>query len=126
VGCPIIPVAGLADNYYIEKEVNYRNLRSLKLGGNCKDAEVLIVLSHVKGHNTAGFGGAIKNIALGCYTRDTRSSIHRCNQLPKYWFPEKCSGNIEEIMKKLIEVCPYKAIRVKNGTLHVVFDLGNQ
>jgi len=125
VGCPIVPVAGFADSYYIEKEVNYRNLKSLKLGGNCKDADILVVLSHVKGHNTAGFGGAIKNIAVGCFTRDTRSSIHKCNQLPKYWFPEKCD-KVEEVMEKLTKVCPYGAIRVKDGTLRVVFDLCNQ
>ncbi len=126
IGCPILPVAGVADNYYIEKVINYRGLRSLKLGGNCKDGEVLIVLSHVKGHNTAGFGGAIKNIALGCFTRDTRWGMHKCTQLPEYWFPDKYNGNVKELMKRLVEICPRNAIKVERGRIRVVFDLCNQ
>ncbi|RLE74354.1 MAG: hypothetical protein DRJ56_07685 [Thermoprotei archaeon] len=126
IGCPIVPVAGFRDEYYVEREVNYRALKSLKLGGNCKDADVLVVLSHVKGHNTAGFGASIKNVALGCYTRDTRAAMHRCTQYPRYWFPERCGSNADEVMRRLADACPHGAIRVRNGELRVVFDMCNQ
>lgn len=30
------------------------------------DADVFISLNHFKGHEAAGFGGALKNIGMGC------------------------------------------------------------
>ena len=33
------------------------------------DADIFISLSHFKGHETTGFGGAIKNIGMGCGSR---------------------------------------------------------
>ena len=41
------------------------------------DADVFIDLAHVKGHGTCGFGGSLKNIAMGCVPRETRSKLHR-------------------------------------------------
>ena len=35
----------------------------------------MIVISHVKGHILAGFGGALKNLAMGCASR--RGKIHQ-------------------------------------------------
>ena len=40
------------------------------------DADALIDLSHVKGHGDCGFGGSLKNIAMGTVPRETRSKIH--------------------------------------------------
>ena len=125
IGCPILPVAGPKDSYFVSKEVNYKGLKALEMGGFCKDADVLVVLSHVKGHNTSGFGASIKNLALGCYTRRTRFGMHRTMQYDKYWFPER-ARNPEEIAKRLVEACPRKAIKYEKGKLTLVFDLCNQ
>ena len=40
-------------------------------------ADVLINFAHSKGHPSSGYGGAIKNIAMGCIGPNTRSKIHR-------------------------------------------------
>ena len=125
LGCPIYPVAGPKDAYYVERQVNYKNLETLQMGGFCKDADILVDLSHVKGHNTAGFGAAIKNLALGCYTRRTRWGMHRTMQYDKYWFPERCKDP-EASAKRLVEACPFKAIRYEKGSLRIVFNLCNQ
>ncbi|MCD6562831.1 MAG: DUF362 domain-containing protein [Thermoproteales archaeon] len=77
IGCPIFPNAGLKDEYYVEKVVNFKGLEKLQLGGFCKDADVLVDLSHFKAHNSVGFGGAIKNLAIGCFTRKTRFAMHQ-------------------------------------------------
>ncbi len=37
---------------------------------------MLIDFSHVKGHGTCGYGGACKNLAMGCVTQATRRDIH--------------------------------------------------
>lgn len=45
------------------------------------DADVFISLTHFKGHETAGFGGAIKNIGMGCGSRAGKMEQH-CDGKP--------------------------------------------
>lgn len=111
VGCPIIPFAGVKDGYTYEKEINYQNIDSLDMGGVLHDADVLVDLTHSKGHGCNGYGGAVKNIALGAYAAKSRwHKIHSVEQSLPYWDSEKCSV---EHAKKLVESCPYKAINYK-------------
>jgi hypothetical protein len=121
IGCPIMPAAGPADHYFVESEVNYKGLKTLKMAGHLKDAEVLIDISHVKGHNSIGFGAAIKNLAIGCFTQETRWAMHRTTQFDKYWDAEKCKDP-----EKLVNACPFGCIQFKDGKLTIVFDLCNQ
>ena len=121
LGCPVIPAAGPVDNYFVEDEVNYKGLKTLKMAGLVKDAEVLIDISHVKGHNSIGFGAAIKNLAIGCFTQETRWAMHRTMQFDKYWDAGKCKD-----AEKLVKACPFGCIQLKDGKLTVVFDVCNQ
>ena len=41
------------------------------------DADVFISLTHFKGHEMTGFGGAIKNIGMGCGSRTGKTEQHR-------------------------------------------------
>jgi uncharacterized Fe-S center protein len=107
-GCPIIPIAGVKDGYVTPVEVNYRGIDVIDLGGVLKDADVLIDLSHAKGHGSCGYGGAIKNLALGAYSGPSRwRKIHGAAQADEYWDKEKGSP---ELAKKLVEACPYGAL----------------
>jgi len=109
VGCPIIPIAGVKDGYTTPVEINFKGFDTLDLGGVLKDADVLIDLSHAKGHGACGYGGAIKNLALGGYSGISRwTKIHAVAQFDKYWDKEKGSP---EHAKKLVEACPYGALR---------------
>ncbi len=40
------------------------------------DADVFISLTHFKGHEMTGFGGAIKNIGMGCGSRAGKKDQH--------------------------------------------------
>jgi hypothetical protein len=73
---PIVPVCGVTGKYYYEKQVGFKTFKNADIGGNIHDAEVMIDLSHVKGHGVCGYGGACKNIAMGCVTDRTRSQLH--------------------------------------------------
>ncbi len=75
-GVPIVPACGVAGKYYYEKEVSFKTFTNVDIAGNIHDAEVMIDLSHVKGHGACGYGGACKNIAMGCVTDRTRQQIH--------------------------------------------------
>jgi uncharacterized Fe-S center protein len=107
-GCPLIPIAGVKDGYVTTVEINYRGIDTLDLAGALKDADILIDLSHAKGHGACGYGGAIKNLALGGFSGPTRwRKIHGAAQVDEYWDKEKGSP---EHAKRLVESCPYGAL----------------
>ncbi|MDR3051442.1 MAG: DUF362 domain-containing protein [Oscillospiraceae bacterium] len=89
LGCPIVDVAGIVGKYFYPKDVDYKTLRNVDVAGHIHDADVMIDLSHVKGHGSCGYGGACKNIAMGCVTDRTRAQIHGLEGGLK-WDAEKC------------------------------------
>jgi uncharacterized Fe-S center protein len=76
LGVPIVAACGTMGKYYYEKEVDFKTFKNVDVAGHIHDAEVMIDLSHVKGHGACGYGGACKNIAMGCVTDRTRQQIH--------------------------------------------------
>ena len=65
----------------------------------------LVVMSHVKGHIQAGFGGAIKNLGMGGVTKGTKRIIHRMSTPRRS--AEKC-----DLCGSCAEACPFHAITV--------------
>ncbi|MDR2672868.1 MAG: DUF362 domain-containing protein [Coriobacteriales bacterium] len=57
-----------------------RYITEAKVGRAVMDADVLISLSHFKGHIETGFGGALKNIGMGCGSRAGKMSIHSASR----------------------------------------------
>ncbi len=43
-----------------------KHLKFVSMGGHLANYDSLIVLTHFKGHAMGGFGGSLKNIAIGC------------------------------------------------------------
>jgi uncharacterized Fe-S center protein len=91
LGAPLIPAAGVANNYAYTKHVGYRSLETVDLCGNIVDAGAMVVLSHGKGHGNSGFGAAIKNLAMGCVARNSRGALHRLQGDQFDWDPDKCT-----------------------------------
>jgi len=100
IGAPLVSCFGWSGEYLYEKEINFLELKTALYGGNAWDADVFIDLSHIKGHGMCGFGGAIKNIAMGCTAQQTRGDIHRI-QGGIVWDGEKCTH-----CGKCIKECP--------------------
>ncbi|WXG44347.1 MAG: DUF362 domain-containing protein [Promethearchaeati archaeon SRVP18_Atabeyarchaeia-1] len=120
-GCPIIPVAGIKDKYTYEAMVNYRGIEKLDMAGVLHDADALIDLSHAKGHGASGYGGAIKNLALGGYSGPTRwTKIHQAPYQVQFWDPKKCTPeHAEEIAKS----CKYDAIKYDKKKHHLQIEI---
>lgn len=76
LGVPVVPACGVTGKYFYPKQVNFKSFMNVDIAGNIHDADVMIDLSHVKGHGACGYGGACKNIAMGCVTDRTRQQIH--------------------------------------------------
>lgn len=51
-------------------------VKEAKIGRAIMDADVVISLNHFKGHEAAGFGGALKNLGMGCGSRAGKMEMH--------------------------------------------------
>ena len=115
IGCPIVPVDGQNGKYFYTKRVSYRTLKKVQVAGAIHDADVLINLSHVKGHGDCAYGGACKNIAMGCVTETTRTDIHALEG-GLTWIEEKCIH-----CGKCVEACERGAARFDEKGRFVIF-----
>ncbi len=77
VGCPVIIGDGLKGTDDISVKVEGGEyIKEAKIGRAVMDADVFISLNHFKGHELTGFGGAIKNIGMGCASRAGKKDQH--------------------------------------------------
>ena len=90
-GCPVIIGDGLKGTDDIAVPVaGGEYVKEARIGRAVMDADVFISLTHFKGHEMTGFGGAIKNIGMGCGSRAGKKEQH-CNGKAVI-DPEKCRG----------------------------------
>ena len=76
-GCQVIIADGLRGTDEVEVPVpNGEYCKTAKIGRAIMDADIFISLSHFKGHESTGFGGAIKNIGMGCGSRRGKMEQH--------------------------------------------------
>jgi hypothetical protein len=90
VGCPILIGDGLKGTDDIAVPVHGDYIQEAKIGRAVMDADVFLSLTHFKGHEMAGFGGAIKNIGMGCGSRAGKKEQH-CNGQPTI-HQDRCRG----------------------------------
>lgn len=77
VGCPILIGDGLKGTDDIAVPVEGGEyVKEARIGRAVMDADVFISLTHFKGHEMTGFGGAIKNIGMGCGSRAGKTEQH--------------------------------------------------
>ena len=90
-GCQIIIADGLkgTDETYVPVP-NGQYIKEAKVGTALMDADIVITLSHFKGHELTGFGGAIKNIGMGGGSRAGKMEMHSDGK-PKV-IEERCVG----------------------------------
>ncbi len=73
---PFIVADGLrGENFRLVKTKGI--LKEIEVSGAIAEADAMIVVSHCKGHELSGFGGAIKNFGMGCTPSDGKIRQHR-------------------------------------------------
>jgi uncharacterized Fe-S center protein len=102
VGAPVIIADGLRGDHFVEVKAGRKHFDRVKIAGDIARADSMVVISHFKGHMLAGFGGAIKNLAMGCAPAAGKREMHRADPLV---VPEKCRG-----CGTCVEVCPAGAL----------------
>lgn len=76
-GCQNIIADGLKGTDDVEVPVNGGiYCKTAKIGRAVMDADIVISLNHFKGHEGAGFGGALKNLGMGCGSRAGKMIMH--------------------------------------------------
>lgn len=103
VGSPIIIADGLRGNDYRLLKVDGKHYNEVKVASAIYDSDAVIMISHVKGHELYGFGGALKNIAMGCSPPSGKQTIHSD-------LKPRVRGSICTACKACIERCPVSAI----------------
>ncbi|MDR0733093.1 MAG: DUF362 domain-containing protein [Dysgonamonadaceae bacterium] len=76
VPCPVIIADGLKSINYTEIPLNMKYCRTAKIGSAIAEADVIVSMTHFKGHEQAGFGGALKNIGMGSASRQGKLELH--------------------------------------------------
>jgi uncharacterized protein len=127
LGCPIYPAAGLQDRYHYKHNHPYKGIEDWEVAGMIEDASFLVNFAHIKGHPSCGFGGAVKNLALGCMTGKIRSKMHDVMHHDRYWFGELCPDR--ETFDSILASCPHKGMvedKHHPGEIHMHFEECNQ
>jgi uncharacterized Fe-S center protein len=88
---------------YMPKQMPDCSLDRIKIARGIFDADSMIVLSHLKGHELSGFGGSIKNVAMGCVTKESKAAQHRVNR--GVIDLSKCTG-----CGQCVEACAFEAL----------------
>ncbi len=135
VGAPLIISDGLRGVTETEVAVAGEILSRVFIGTEIIEADALVCMTHFKCHELTGFGGAIKNLGMGCASRKGKLVQHStvapkvsaknctgCGICPRSCAhdaiiltdgkalidPEKCAG-----CSRCITVCPVKAINIQ-------------
>ena len=107
-GCHVVIGDGLKGTDEALVPVAGKYVTSAKIGRAIMDADIVISLNHFKGHEMTGFGGAIKNIGMGCGSRAGKMEMH-CEGKPKV-DPKACVG-----CKACAKQCGQDAIAFAKG-----------
>ncbi|WP_456370123.1 DUF362 domain-containing protein [Thermodesulfatator atlanticus] len=76
IGAPIVIADGLRGNSYEKLSLDLPVLKEFYIAKEIYHADGLIALTHFKGHELSGFGGAIKNLGMGCAARKGKLQQH--------------------------------------------------
>lgn len=76
-GCNVIIGDGLKGTDDVDLPVpNGIHLKTAKIGRVIADSDVIISMTHFKGHEKMGIGGVIKNIGMGCGSKGGKMEMH--------------------------------------------------
>lgn len=115
LGCPVVNCFGKSGTDWRAVDIGFRDVDEALFSGAALDCDVFIDLSHVKGHGDCGFGGALKNIAMGTVPAKTRGKLHRLEGGLTIDM-EKCRYCL-----KCFENCPNDAIQRDDASKTISF-----
>ncbi|TET54275.1 MAG: DUF362 domain-containing protein, partial [Actinobacteria bacterium] len=116
VEAPLIIADGLNGFDYVNVKIEGKHFQEVKIGSAAYEADCLITVSHFKGHEMTGFGGAIKNVGMGLGSRGAKQQMHS-DAIPEV-IVDKCNG-----CEKCFDRCPKEAIKINSDKASINRDL---
>ena len=115
LGCHTIIADGLKGHDDVEIPINGEYVKFAKIGRAIVESDVFISLTHFKGHEHAGFGGALKNIGMGGGSSRGKAEMHM-DEKPCV-NPDTCVG-----CGVCSQNCAHEGVSVKNGLARVDYE----
>lgn len=107
MGAPIVLLDGYWGTDTFDVTIKGKQVKKVEVGMALRDADVIIVFTHFKGHGGTGMGGTLKNLGIGCVGKFSKTMMHG---------PQNPIVNAEECKgpecSKCIDVCPTRCITV--------------
>jgi len=76
VGAPLVIADGLRGNSAVNVKIDKPLFKTVSIAHAIHMADTLISVAHFKGHELSGFGGTLKNLGMGCASREGKLSQH--------------------------------------------------
>lgn len=112
VGVPVIIADGLRGGLHEGVKVDGKHFKEVKIAADIAKADSMVVLTHVKGHELTGIGGALKNMGMGGGSRAGKLAMH--SDVRPSISVDRCTG-----CGKCIKWCQVKAISFKGKKAHI-------
>jgi uncharacterized Fe-S center protein len=106
VGAPLVIADGLRGNSVIKVRIDKPIFKTVSIAHEIYMTDTLICVTHFTGHELSGFGGALKNLGMGCSSREGKLSQHS-NISPKVKGKD-CKG-----CELCLSWCPQEAISIR-------------
>lgn len=105
VECPLVIADGLRGTSGVKVPIDGEVLKEASVAKAIADADAIVAVTHFKGHELSGFGGSLKNLGMGCATREGKL-IQHSTVAPKI-NKDNCKG-----CKSCLDHCSSGAISV--------------
>ena len=76
VNAPIVIADGLRGNSAVKVRIDKPIFKTVSIAREICMTDALVVVTHFKGHELSGFGGALKNLGMGCSSREGKLTQH--------------------------------------------------
>lgn len=90
---------------------NGKRIRKVQVGKNMFNYGSMLVLSHFKGHPMGGFGGALKQLSIGCASSYGKAYIHSAGEPEKIW-----TGDHDSFLESMADAAE-AVVRHFNGNM---------
>jgi uncharacterized Fe-S center protein len=105
VEAPIIIADGIDGRDAVDVRVDGEHFETVRVGSAAVHADAMVVVTHVKGHEATGFGGALKNVGMGLGCRSAKQRMH--SDFRPEVGAEKCTA-----CGRCVRRCPVSAIAI--------------
>lgn len=113
--CNVIIADGLKGTEYREIKIDGDYCKAPKIGSAIADSDIFISMNHFKGHEQAGFGGALKNIGMGSASIGGKLEMHSSSQ------PKIVNKNCK-VCGICVKFCAHSAIKIVNRCAEIDYD----